>query len=97
MPGGQWVAFEGYETLHDCKKATKQSRKTSNYIPEKNPPEYEQLDFVDFKSAQEPPSGEDNIKDPINYDVSNSNNIPSWVWWLSGIILFILAGVLLNL
>lgn len=25
MPGGQWVAFEGYDTVHDCSKPVRKS------------------------------------------------------------------------
>lgn len=52
MPAGQWVAFEGYDTIHDCNSPPPPS--TGKPIPEERTdsgerrPGYDDLDFVDF-------------------------------------------------
>jgi hypothetical protein len=58
MPAGQWVAFEGYDTIHDCKKP---SKKTSTSDSERKPyhnlnsikSSFENLDFPDIRIEQE--------------------------------------------
>ena len=54
MPNGQWVAFEGYDTIHDCKKPVTNKPTPVNQSPanndsgEKHLP-YDDLDFPEIQ------------------------------------------------
>jgi hypothetical protein len=53
MPGGQWVAFEGYDTVHDCKHpparrtASKETWRTKKQAEDDKESYYEGLGFDD--------------------------------------------------
>ena len=49
MPGGQWVAFEGYDTVHDCKKPVARRQQYSDLKKQSdNKGDYDDLGFDDF-------------------------------------------------
>ncbi len=55
MPGGQWVAFEGYDTLHEHnkpKRATKKEHPT--FFPKKSEPDKDPLKDINFPEISIP-------------------------------------------
>lgn len=45
MPAGQWVAFEGYDTQHDCKRPPSGKGRQENRSPNNQQSPYDGLDF----------------------------------------------------
>lgn len=66
MPAGQWVAYEGYDTIHDCNAPPSKSHSTQQRGEDldKHKPGYDDIGFIDvnipggIKKSIPPPDGE---------------------------------------
>jgi hypothetical protein len=75
MPAGQWVAFDGYDTVHECRPDTVKSHSSAM------PPSRERQP-APFGSAT-PPSA------PSTYQQPHQGGIPAIVWILVAIIILL--------
>lgn len=71
MPAGQWVAFEGYDTPHDCNSppppSTGRPIQEERTDPGERRPGYGDLDFIDIKvpeGAGKPPVAPERLEKP---------------------------------
>jgi predicted DNA-binding transcriptional regulator YafY len=57
MPAGQWVAYEGYETIHDCRtRPTRHARTIRTTTSPVRPSDKSAYEFLDFADIQVPGS-----------------------------------------
>ena len=80
MPGGQWIAFEGYETIHDCRKPpAKEESSNLEFKPqtESQLKSYDELDFVQFRiGSDKNPAKEKEISDSSSISTTgNTSNV----------------------
>ena len=60
MPAGQWVAFEGYDVVHDCDSKPQSLAPTPHNTfthTNRSTAGYEDLDFLDIEISGQPPIG----------------------------------------
>lgn len=52
MPGGQWVAFEGFDTIHACQSPIEQSSLYRKFEQSKTGPDDSIYDNIDFPEVE---------------------------------------------
>ena len=85
MPGGQWVAFEGFDTIHKHEKPIVRTRSSSNHTKwppaMKTPPPYRAgrpersrpYDDLNFDDIEVPGNGESKKAKPVRKASSRSS------------------------
>ena len=98
MPGGQWVAFEGYDEIHNCSKVkNERSEKIispiDNTTNQKNAP-YDNLDFANIEIDMEEKTFINKDEEeiiyrpiPIRKDETQAKNGKILIWLAIGILI----------
>jgi hypothetical protein len=93
MPAGQWVAFEGYDQVHDCSSPSCSGK---GYNPAQNQNSNSNPGFANFEIRSQPGIASYNSPTYSNNGFRNiapskaTIGIPSWVWGLMGVIVLII-------